>query len=178
VAVSGVSEDVIHSFWSPQLSGKMDFIPGKPNEFVLRADKAGTYRGQCAEFCGVGHAKMAFYVVAESRTDFDAWLAAQARPADAPAGATAQRGEQIFMGSSCSVCHGIAGTDAKGRVGPDLTHLASRDTFAGGSAKITADNLADWVTDPSSIKPGATMPATQLDRDSLVALVAYLESLQ
>lgn len=178
VRVEGDSADVIHSFWVPQLGGKVDLIPGKHQSFVVEADRPGVYRGQCAEFCGLQHAHMAFTIVAQTPAEFDAWLKAQAQPRVPLTDPQAEKGEAIFLQSSCVVCHAVRGTAANGSAAPDLTHLASRNMIAAETLPNTPANLAAWVTDPSQFKPGAQMPATEFDQDSLQALVAYLSSLK
>jgi cytochrome c oxidase subunit II len=178
VLVRVQSSDVIHSLWVPALNRKIDVIPGETNEVVWRADRAGVFRGQCAEFCGLEHALMALYVVAEPRREFDAWLAQQSRPGAAPATTTLERGQQIFLGSACEYCHTIAGTNASGTVGPDLTHFASRLSIAAGTLANNEGNLAGWILDPQHIKPGNRMPATALSGTELQLLLAYLESLR
>ena len=170
--------DVIHSFWVPELHGKLDLIPGSTNTLVLQADTPGEYRGQCAEFCGVQHAKMALLVIADEPAEFEAWLAGQQLPAAAPSEAAALAGQQVFLNSTCSYCHTIRGTQAGGEVGPDLTHLASRRTLAANTVLNTRGPLAGWVLDPQGIKPGNHMPASDLSPEDLQALLAYLESLQ
>jgi cytochrome c oxidase subunit 2 len=170
--------DVIHSFWVPQLGGKRDLIPGHDAETWLRADSAGTYRGQCAEFCGHQHAKMALVVVAEPRAEFDEWLARQRQAADSQLTPEQTAGRDVFMRSTCALCHGIRGTDAGGTVGPDLTHLASRGSIASGTLPNTREHLANWIRDPQGIKPGVKMPATPLTDAELQALVSYLGSLR
>lgn len=172
------SADVIHSFWPPSLSAKRDLIPGKVNSLWLRADSAGVYRGQCAEYCGHQHAKMAFVVVAEPPDSFAGWLTAQRDTAMTPADSITRRGLELFLASSCVMCHAVGGTPAGSRVGPDLTHLASRRTIAAGTLPNTRGNLAGWILDPQGIKPGAKMPPTDLDPDDLQALLAYLETLR
>lgn len=162
VLVRVQSRDVIHSLWVPQLNRKIDVVPGRTNEVVWRADRAGTFRGQCAEFCGLEHANMSLYVVAEPRKQFDAWLAAEAKPATPPKTQLLERGQQIFLGSACEYCHTIAGTNATGTIGPDLTHLASRLSLAAGTIPNNAGYLACWILDPQHIKPGNRMPATAL----------------
>jgi cytochrome c oxidase subunit 2 len=178
VKISLSATDVIHSLWVPQLGGKRDLIPGHDAETWIRADSAGRYRGQCAEFCGHQHAKMALVVVAQPRAEFDAWLDAQRQPADTPTTAQQIVGKDVFMSSTCALCHGIRGTDAGGTVAPDLTHLASRSTIASGTLPNTREHLANWIRDPQSIKPGVKMPATPLDSAQLGALVAYLGTLR
>jgi cytochrome c oxidase subunit II len=172
------STDVIHSFWPPNLSPKRDQIPGDENSLWFRADSVGVYRGQCAEYCGHQHAKMAFLVIAEAPADFAGWLTRQRDTALTPADSITQRGQEVFLASSCRMCHAISGTPAGSRIGPDLTHLASRRTIAAGTLPNTRGNLAGWIIDPQSIKPGAKMPANQLKPADLQALLAYLESLK
>jgi cytochrome c oxidase subunit 2 len=177
VIVKLQSRDVIHSFWVPNLHGKKDLIPGRITTLQFRADKPGTYRGQCAEFCGYQHAKMAFVVIADEPQAYEKWLASQREPAAARRNDTTTRGERVFMTSACVMCHSIKGTSAHGRTGPDLTHLASRRTLAAGTLVNTRGNLAGWIVDPQGVKPGANMPPTALDPDDLQALLEYLESL-
>ena len=178
VFIKMTSGDVIHSFWAPNLDGKKDLIPGHETRTWFRADTAGIYRGQCAEFCGHQHANMAFYIVAEPRLKFEKWLTGQKSPAATPTDSLAQAGERVFLSGTCAMCHAIAGTAAASNVGPDLTHLASRRTIAAGTIPNNVGNLAGWILDPQSIKPGAKMPANQLDSRALQALLAYLETLK
>jgi cytochrome c oxidase subunit II len=178
VSVGLRTDDVIHSFWVPELNRKVDMIPGQTNHVVLEADRAGVFRGQCAEFCGLQHAHMAFFVVAEPRAEFNAWLARQRRPAPQPADAQLEQGQQVLLGSACVYCHTIQGTNASGRVGPDLTHLASRQSIAAGTLPLNRGTLAGWILDPQHVKPGNYMPATNLNGPDLQALVAYLMSLR
>jgi cytochrome c oxidase subunit II len=177
VVIKLESKDVIHSFWAPNLHGKKDLIPGRITTIRFRADKPGVYRGQCAEFCGYQHAKMAFVVVAEERDAYERWVAEQRRTAREPSDALLKRGQQVFLTSACVMCHAIKGTIADGRTGPDLTHLASRRTLAAGTLPNTRGNLAGWILDPQGIKPGANMPPTAIAPDDLQALLHYLESL-
>jgi cytochrome c oxidase subunit 2 len=172
------SPDVIHSFWVPSLAGKRDLIPGHRNSLWIQADSAGVYRGQCAEFCGPEHAKMAVLVIADPPARFAAWLDRQRDSARTPTDSLARRGQQVFLGSSCAMCHTIGGTPARSRVGPDLTHLASRRTIAAGSLPNTRGHLAGWIVDPQRIKPGVRMPPNQLSAQDLQALLAYLGSLR
>jgi cytochrome c oxidase subunit 2 len=172
------SDDVIHSFWVPQLQAKTDLISGQTNEMWIQADEAGTFRGQCAEFCALQHANMIFYVIAEPRSEFDDWLANEASDAPGPVGSAAARGEDVFLSSDCAGCHAIRGTDADATVGPDLTHLAARKTIGAGVLDNTRDNLAQWILDPQGVKPGVTMPPTELSADELDALLDYLEELE
>lgn len=178
VIVRATSRDVIHSFWVPNLSGKIDLIPGRTNTIWIQADHEGEYRGQCAEFCGLQHAKMAFVVVAEPEAAYEAWVERQLAPAETPAGDLARRGEQVFLSSQCSLCHAIRGTEAYGRVAPDLSRLGLRRTIAAGTLRNTRGSLAGWILDPQRIKPGNHMPPTPLAPDDLHALLAYLESLR
>lgn len=171
------SADVIHSFWVPNLHGKRDLIPGHPTRTSLRAERAGTYLGQCAEFCGLQHAFMRLVVVAESEEDFQAWAAWQRSDPPAPTTDRQGRGRQIFLGSSCVMCHAVQGTGAMSRVGPDLTHLASR-TYIGGILPNTRGNLAGWVVDPQRIKPGVRMPMNPIRPEDLDPLLDYLQSLR
>jgi cytochrome c oxidase subunit 2 len=172
------SNDVIHSLWMPNMHGKKDLVPIYPTTFYFEADKPGEYWGQCAEFCGYEHAKMRFQVTAESDADFQAWLNAGRQIPPPPAGEVEKRGQQIFLASVCTQCHTIAGTGANGRVGPDLTHIASRPYVAAGSLQNTGENLESWIADPQHFKPGIRMPMNEFSQDDLLALVAYLKSLQ
>jgi cytochrome c oxidase subunit II len=172
------SRDVIHSFWVPNLHGKMDLVPGRTNITWMQADTPGVFRGQCGEFCGLQHAKMAFMVVAEPVEAFEAWREAYRQPAPPRADPVAQRGEEVFLQAQCSMCHTIRGTGAWGRVGPDLTRIGARRTIAAGTLTNTRGNMGGWILDPQHIKPGNFMPATPLDPDSLQALLFYLESLK
>lgn len=172
------SVDVIHSFWVPSLHGKKDLIPGRKNRTWLRADQPGVYRGQCGEYCGLEHAKMAISVIAVPPAEFEAWLARQRRPAPAPVTDQQRRGQQVFLGGPCALCHTISGTPAGGRLGPDLTHLSSRSTLGAGAVPNTVGHLTGWIVDPGGIKPGVRMPSTALSAEELHALVAYLEALR
>jgi cytochrome c oxidase subunit 2 len=178
VTIVALSGDVIHSFWVPELNRKIDMIPGRRNVIRLRADRAGVFRGQCAEFCGLQHAHMAFTVVAEPRDALDAWLAREARPAPQPQTPAEQRGQQVLLGSACVYCHTIDGTNASGRIGPDLTHLASRQAIGAGVVPNTPGYLAGWILDPQHLKPGNKMPATALTGPQLQDLLAYLRTLR
>lgn len=171
------SDDVIHSFWVPELQGKLDLIPGQTNRFWLQADEPGVYRGECAEFCGVQHTKMAFLVVAEPAAQYEAWLAQQQQPAAEPTEPKAQRGLQVFLNTTCIQCHTIRGTHATGDLGPDLTHVASRRTLGAGAVANNRGNLGGWIADPQSIKPGNFMPPSTLTAPELQALLAYLATL-
>ena len=171
------TDDVIHSFWVPQLQAKTDLISGEVNNMWIQADEPGRYRGQCAEFCGLQHANMIFYIVADEPNEFESWLANEASEAAEPANAGASRGESVFLQSSCAGCHAVRGTEADSDLGPDLTHLAQRETIASGVLDNTRSELAQWIIDPQSAKPGAIMPPTELSSADLNALLDYLESL-
>ena len=172
------SADVNHSLWVPELGGKRDLIPGEETGLWFRADTAGVYRGQCAEFCGYQHAKMAFEVIAEPPGEFARWLVQQRDTAATPTDAMARRGHEVFVTSPCVMCHTIGGTTAGSRIGPDLTHVASRRTLAAGTLPNTRGNLFAWIIDPQAVKPGAKMPAAALGPQDLAAVVAYLETLR
>jgi cytochrome c oxidase subunit 2 len=172
------ARDVIHSIWVPNLAGKKDLVPGYTQSFWFQADTAGIYRGQCAEFCGTQHAQMAMFIVAEPRAKFDAWVVSQREPAKPPANESARRGKDVFVTSSCAMCHSIEGTEAGSKVGPDLTHLASRSTIAAGSLPNTRGALAGWIADAQSIKPGVKMPPNTLAPQDLDALLTYLQGLK
>jgi cytochrome c oxidase subunit 2 len=178
VLLSLESHDVIHSFWAPNLSGKKDLIPGHPTTAYLRAEKIGTYRGQCAEYCGYQHANMRFLVVVESQKDFEQWLQSQRSPARTPEEPSELHGRDVFMGSTCIMCHSITGTDAHASFGPNLTHIGSRQFIAGDSIPNTRGYLGGWILDSQHIKPGAHMPMHNLKPDELRALIDYLESLK
>jgi cytochrome c oxidase subunit 2 len=172
------SHDVIHSFWIPQLAGKTDAIPGVMNVSWLQADRPGIYRGQCTEYCGLQHANMAAVLIAEDPVTFARWEEAQSRPAAAPADSEAAAGLAVFQKSACVTCHAIRGSAALGRTGPDLTHLASRLTIAAGTLENVRGNLAGWIANSQSIKPGNDMPAMNLQPKDLQALLRYLETLK
>ena len=170
--------DVIHSLWIPNLQGKIDLVPGRLNELWLRADKAGVYRGQCAEFCGLQHANMALVVVAEASDDFERWLTANRAPAPPPQTPEQQRGREVVERGPCAMCHNITGTTAGGRTAPDLTHIASRSTIGAGTLPNTKGHLAGWIADPQQVKPGNRMPPPGLTGEELHAVLAYLETLK
>jgi cytochrome c oxidase subunit 2 len=169
---------VIHSFWVPELNRKIDTIPGRDNGELLRADHAGVYRGQCAEYCGLQHAHMAFLVYADPPERFRAWLANMAKPSRPPRTALAREGEHVFLSAGCGGCHTIAGTSADGTLGPDLTHLASRSTIASVTLPNTKGYLGGWVLDPQHAKPGNKMPGFDLSGPELQGLLAYLTGLK
>nr|WP_245324079.1 cytochrome c oxidase subunit II [Bradyrhizobium stylosanthis] len=170
--------DVIHSFWVPSLAGKQDLVPGRPNELTIRAERAGVYRGQCAEFCGMQHAHMALLVIAEPQDDFDKWANAQRQAATQPAEEEAASGLQTFLAKPCAACHTVRGTAAAGTTGPDLTHVGGRRAIAAGLFETTRGSLAAWIADPQTIKPGNNMPLVPLTPEELRAVSAYLASLK
>ena len=178
VTLNVSSRDVIHSFWVPNLHGKRDLIPGMTTTTWIQADRPGTYRGQCAEFCGYQHAHMALVVIAEPMADFLRWIGEQRKPSPEPPTEDARRGRELFMQSTCVLCHTVRGTIAGSRVGPDLTHVASRQTIAAGTLPNTRDDLRRWIDDPQSIKPGVRMPASVLKGQDLEAVVSYVRSLR
>ena len=201
------SADVIHSFWFPRAGGKRDVIPGHETHLWFSMDSVGVFPGQCAEFCGLSHALMKMELVSESPEEFEAWVEAQRRPAlgtgdtaapppqeaagegeapppppEDPLGPELRQvleaGNQAFLASGCIACHRVAGTVAAGVLGPDLTHIGSRRKIAAGILDNTPENMALWLRDPSSVKPGVLMPTLDLDEDTIRTLVAYLESLK
>jgi cytochrome c oxidase subunit 2 len=172
------SIDVIHSFWVPELAGKTDVIPGQTNTMWMEADRPGTYRGQCAEYCGLQHAHMAVIVVADSPEQFRQWIANQRAAAAAPTDSVEVRGLAVFRSSTCTTCHTIRGSVADGHIGPDLTHLASRRTIAAGTLPNTRGNLAGWISNAQALKPGSGMPTMTLAARDLAPLLTYLETLK
>jgi cytochrome c oxidase subunit 2 len=181
VVVEMVSEDVIHSFWVPKLGGKMDMIPGRTNRLKLQADKPGTYGGQCAEFCGGAHSLMGFVVVAHEPAQWQRWLEARVKPSvpDTPVSADAMRGKQLFGEVGCAACHRVAGTQAQGLSGPDLSFVGSRGSLGAGILPNTRATLIGWIGDSQSIKPNNRMPSYRsLTADELNALAAYMDSLK
>jgi len=172
------ANDVIHSFWVPNLAGKKDLIPGKANTLWIQANKPGVYRGQCAEYCGLQHAHMAFWVVAESQEQFNAWRQNQTQTSVTPTTDSQKRGQQVFLSSTCVMCHTINGTPAASNVGPNLTHIASRNTIGAATLSNTRDHLYQWVKDSQSVKPGNRMPQHNLAEADFQALLDYLQSLK
>ncbi|MBS0332812.1 MAG: c-type cytochrome [Proteobacteria bacterium] len=170
------SPDVIHSFWVPKLAGKMDVIPGLTNVTWIEAAHPGRYRGQCAEFCGLQHARMAFFVTAQTPAAFAAWREGQLAGPAAVADPAAARGLALFA-ARCASCHTVSGTPAGGLVGPDLSHLASRETLAAGAIPNDPEHLDAWIADPAAIKPGVLMPKVPLTATERSQVVAYLRSL-
>jgi cytochrome c oxidase subunit II len=174
------SADVAHSFWVPRLAGKTDVIPNKINTMWIDPQQAGLYLGQCAQYCGTQHAKMLLRVYAQSPADFATWVDQQKQPAvrDFSANPIAAEGQTVFMQNACINCHTISGTVASGRFGPDLTHMASRDTIASGAVQNTPENLRAWIDNPNSMKPGSLMPAMHLNNHDLDVITAYLTQLR
>ena len=170
-----LSADVDHSFWVPQLGGKTDLIPNHPNHMWIEPQKTGLYLGQCAQFCGVEHAKMLIRVYVDTPQQFAAWVKNQQQPGVQDAAVAA--GRRIFETEACMNCHTVAGTAAQGTFGPDLTHLMSRATIASGAVANTPENLRAWIQDPNTFKPGALMPAMQLSNQQIDEVVAYLLTL-
>jgi cytochrome c oxidase subunit II len=176
-----MSNDVIHSLWVPRLHGKLDLTPGRVGDLVLHPEEPGTYRGFCAEFCGAQHALMGLLIIAQPRDEFEAWLEAQARPAQPPADADARAGIDAFVRHDCVHCHTIRGGGLDRRsqgTGPDLTHLASRRTLGAVTVENTAENLEQWIVDPHTLKRGVLMPATRLEPAERRALLRFLEGLR
>jgi cytochrome c oxidase subunit II len=178
VDIHSTSRDVIHSFWAPNINGKKDLLPGYWNDLTFEVDKTGTWRGQCAEFCGLQHAHMAFNIVAQSREDYDRWFLEQLKPAADPQTPSTGHGRDVFLSHPCVMCHTIRGTTASATVGPDLTHIAGRSTIAAGTLVNNRGNLTGWIANAQSIKPGCRMPPNPMPANDLNDLVAYLETLR
>lgn len=179
VEIALKSDNVIHSFWVPALAGKVDMIPGRTTRIVVQAREPGVYRGQCAEYCGIQHSWMAFYVVAVPEEEYRRWLASQAAPAKEPDGAFLRQGREAFFRGGCGACHTVRGTAARGTLGPDLTHVGGRRSIAAGRLDNHAGTLAGWIADSQTIKPGNLMPSTTVySGEELRAVAAWLESLQ
>ncbi|MGI9079678.1 MAG: cytochrome c oxidase subunit II [Acidimicrobiales bacterium] len=179
VDIELTSDNVIHSFWVPQLAGKVDTIPGQVNHLRLKATEAGIYRGECAEYCGIEHAHMSFVVIAEPPADFTRWMTRRRGGAGlAVTSDLAAQGELVFTREACAGCHTIRGTQATGTLGPNLSDFGNRKWIASVVVPNTAANLARWITDPDGIKPGTLMPPTPLSTDDRNAVVAYLEGLK
>jgi cytochrome c oxidase subunit II len=179
VELSLSSADVIHSFWVPALAGKVDMIPGRTTRLVLKSSAPGRFRGQCAEYCGGQHAWMALFVVVESRQRFDAWLARQARPVDMPSDAFLKLGYDSFFKGGCDKCHAVRGTPAIGQLGPDLTHVGSRESLAAGRLDNHVGTMAGWIAAAQDVKPGNFMPSTAVySGRELRAISAWLKSLE
>ena len=179
VELALTTADLIHSFWIPKLAGKLDMIPGRVNVLRLQADMPGVFRGQCAEFCGAQHANMAFFAVAHSPGDFDAWIENQRRPAREPDLPLLEHGRELFLASGCGGCHSIRGTAAAGVIGPDLTHVGSRISIGAGMLANNAETLAGWIARTQHLKPDSAMPSFNIfPEPDLRAIAGYLESLK
>jgi cytochrome c oxidase subunit 2 len=179
IEVAVTSTDVIHSFWIPAFAGKIDMIPGRINVLRFQVERAGIYRGQCTEFCGDQHARMAFDVVALASDDFDLWRAAQSLPARQPATLLLELGQRLFSRGGCGNCHAIRGTAAAGQLGPDLTHIGSRRSIGAAQFPNNAGTLAGWIADTQHLKGGSRMPSYgSLAGEELRAIAGYLESLK
>lgn len=178
IVISLATTDVIHSFWVPSLHGKKDMLPGIATTIVFRADHAGAYRGQCAQFCGPEHALMALLVIADTPQQYVNWREHQQQPAESAfTTALASEGAQVFSRAGCASCHTVRGANAAGTLGPDLTHVMSRVTLAAGSLPNTRPNLEAWIRDPGAVKPGTTMPKVPLSQHDLAAVTAWLSTL-
>ncbi len=178
VLLEVTSADVIHSFWPPQLSGKMDVVPGQINKTWIHSDNPGTYEGFCAEFCGEQHANMRFKVIAQSQADFDAWVVNQNQPAAAPASDLEQQGFKLVAEGTCVGCHTINGTNARGLIGPNLTKLYTRTTIAGGALTLTDENLRLWLQHSDQVKPRNLMAPIKVTDQQIEAVMAYLKTLK
>jgi cytochrome c oxidase subunit 2 len=172
------SGDVIHSFWPPSLSGKTDLIPGQITKHWLEVDKAGSYRAQCAEFCGLQHARMALLVIAVTPEEFANWVSQKQRPRSVAADPILQQGQKAFLEEGCGECHTIRGTAAQGKVGPDLTHIGSRSSLGAGVIANSYGSLAGWVANPQALKPGNLMPPSYVKAEDYHPLITYLMSLE
>jgi cytochrome c oxidase subunit 2 len=173
------SDNVIHSFWVPELAGKVDTIPGQVNHLRLKADEPGTYRGACAEYCGIQHANMSYLVIADEPAEFDRWLTRRSSTAGlTPGSEQAARGQVVFTRESCAGCHAVRGSQATATIGPDLSNFGERQAIGSLTVPNTPENLSRWITEPEKVKPGNLMPPTALSPDDLAAVVAYLEGLK
>ncbi|UPK30854.1 cytochrome c oxidase subunit II (plasmid) [Bradyrhizobium sp. 195] len=178
VKVELETADVIHSFWVPSLTGKIDLITGQKNELQFTAKNAGVYRGQCAEFCGLQHAHMAFAVIALPPDEFARWREHENHGASSPTDQLGKQGEALFRARGCALCHNISGTLAGGQLGPDLTHIGNRVTIAAGTLPNRPATLGAWIADSQHIKPGNLMPKMPLQSGELIAIIHYLEQLK
>ena len=171
------SDDVIHELWIPRMGPKMDAVPGLSNHLIFEGDHPAIYLGNCAEYCGAGHAWMRLRVVVQAPGDFAAWEEQMTRAPAAMAG-EGLRGREFFESHTCVDCHSIEGLGSTANVGPDLTHFASRATLGAGVAENTPKELALWLEDPQAMKPGCHMPRMQLTAEDISELTAYLEALR
>ena len=182
LTLEGLADDVNHSYWIPRLAGSQDIIPGRTNSLFIRADEPDVYLGQCKEYCGLSHANMRLKVFADTPGDFTTWLADQQEDGVEPSGGSVAEGQQAFLAGGCAGCHAIGGTEAAANVGPNLTHLASRTTFAGAMLPLTRENLVEWVADAPSVKPGSRMPSgikeLGLSQEDVENIVDYLLTLK
>lgn len=178
IHVNLISDNVIHSFWIPDLAGKTDVIPGHDNYMWFKSDTPGYYRGECAEFCGTQHANMDFEVVVDSQSDYNTWRANQRLLPAKPTSALAIEGSQLFLSKTCVGCHVITGVNSGHLIGPNLTHFGSRQLIAGGVLDNNPHNLAMWLHNPQAVKNGVDMPDLNLTQQQIDALVAYLDGLQ
>jgi cytochrome c oxidase subunit II len=172
------SVDVIHSFWAPNFHGKKDLVPGHPTTNWFRAEKTGEYRGQCAEFCGLQHAHMRFVVIAEPPEKFEAWLGSQRQSGASPTTDLEKRGQELFVSTTCVMCHTVEGTAARATIGPNLTHVGSRPLIAAATLPNDAAHLQHWILNAQQIKPGAQMPQQTFSSNDVRALTAYLQALK
>ena len=173
-----LSADVIHQFSCPQVTGKVQMIPGTVNHVSFLPITAGTYLGVCAQFCGVQHAHMHFLLIVQPPAQFKAWFANQMKPAVTPVGQQAEAGAAAIAQLPCASCHTIRGTSLSGTHGPDLTHLASRTSIAAVTLTNTPANLYRWIADPQAVKPGVLMPTIVVTPQIRSDIVAYLDELK
>ncbi len=172
------SADVIHDWWVPELGRKIDAIPGQPNKIWIEADKPGEYQGACSEYCGAQHAWMRILVIAESQDKFDQWIKDQQAMSPDPVTDVEKKGAELFQQKTCPDCHAISGTAAVAHIGPDLSHIGSRETILSGLKTNTPENLSEWLTNPQNVKEGAMMPNFILSKDEVNELTTYLEGLK
>ena len=173
------SKDVIHSFWVPNIGGKKDAVPGRPTELWIQADRPGTYKGQCYEFCGTGHADMLITLVVHPTDEYASWLSGAIAEADRLRDPATTKGRETFLSLACAGCHTVKGTAASGKVGPDLTHVASKPSIAGGAlSPVNEENLTKWISNPPAVKPGTLMPNLGLPPDQIHDIVQWLLTLK
>lgn len=177
IRINVATLDVIHSFWVPQLAGKIDTIPGQHNSIWIQANKVGDYAGQCAEYCGMQHAHMAFHVIAQTPSDYALWHLQQVTSAAVPQTENSRAGQNVFM-ARCSACHAVRGTLAGGNLGPELTHLMNRRMIGAGLLLNDSSHQSAWVVGTQILKPGCSMPTLKLSAQELTTVVAYLGSLK